>query len=203
MEKETFGFLSGAIVVASIVPYAVRAYQGKVKPNPMTWLLWTMIGFSLLVTYRDSGAEANIWPAVFGFTNPFLIVVFLIKNRSQWKKFEKFEYFCLFFGLVSLAMWIYMREERAFVQYALFMAIVADAFAAIPTIVFVWRFPAEERPFAWGMYAVGYGLGVFAISEHTASNYILPIYMFFGALSIALPQVIYRLRKRSPLTEWI
>jgi hypothetical protein len=88
-------------------------------------------------------------------------------------------------------------------QWALYLAIVADLFVAIPTIVFVWTQPNSDRPFAWAFFAVGYGLAIFAITEHTFANYVLPLYMFFGALSITLPLVLYRRRHKVPLSEWV
>ncbi|MBI4094709.1 MAG: hypothetical protein HY435_00760 [Candidatus Liptonbacteria bacterium] len=203
MEKEFFGLLSGGIVIASIIPYAIRTYQRKIMPNPTSWMLWTLINFAILLTYRSSGALANVWPAVFGVTNPLLIAIFLVKNRATWKKFERFEYACLAVGIVSLAMWWCMHESRTMVQYALYMAILADACAATPTVAFTWRFPEKERPFAWGLFALGYGVGMFAVSEHTVANYALPAYMFLGASFITVPLVRHRLKNRAPLKEWI
>ena len=202
MKTETIGLIAGLIVVISIVPYAIRAHQGKIDPNPTSWLLWSLIGLALLLTYRSSGAGDNVWPTVFGFTNPTLIAILLIKNRARWKRFESFECVCFILGLVSLFLWYLFHEKRALVQWVLCLAIFADACAAIPTVVFVWRFPERERPFAWGLFGVGYGLGMFAISEHTFSNYILPLYMCVGSFTITALLARYRWKSRSPITEW-
>jgi len=202
LEKEIIGILSGIIVSLSVVPYSIRTWQGKAQPNPTSWSLWTLIGLSLLVTYEGAGANHNVWPAVFGFTNPLIITFLLLKNRERWKKFEAYEVLCLIFGILSLAMWWYLRGNESLVQYALYVAILADACAAIPTIAFVWRSPQEERPFAWGLFGVGYGLAIFAISKHTVANYVLPLYMFFGSWTITLPLILYRAKVRAPLAEW-
>ncbi len=194
--------LSGIIVILSAVPYCIRTWQGKAHPNPTSWILWTLIGFALLVTYESAGAGDNVWPAVFGFTNPLIITMLVLKNREQWKKFEWYEKLCFVLGLLALGMWWQMHENPRLVQYALYVAIIADACAAIPTILFVWRSPSEERPFAWSLFAVGYGLAIFAISEHTAANYILPLYMFFGSFVITLPLILHRIRIKAPISEW-
>lgn len=203
MSQETIGLISGIVVAVSIIPYAIRTYQGKIHPNPTSWTLWTIIALVLLLTYKSSGAEANVWPAVFGFVNVLLITILLIKNKERWKKWETFEKACLVFGLVSLIMWFYMRDNEGLAQYALYIAILADACAAIPTLAFVWRFPEKDRPFAWGLFALGYGLSIFAIPEHTIANYALPLWMFFLGSFIALPLILHRVRHRIPLKDWI
>lgn len=203
MSAETIGLVSGLLVVASVIPYSIRTYQGKVQPNLTSWSLWTLIGLALLLTYKSSGAEANVWPAVFGFTNPLLITLLVLKQHGGWTKPNRFEMACLVFGLLSLGLWLGVRENKEMAQYALYLGIVADLFAAIPTIVFVWEHPNGDRPFAWTLYAVGYGLAIFAITDHTFANYALPLYMLFGSLSIAFPLVLYRWRHKAPLSEWV
>lgn len=203
MEKETIGLLAGALVIISIIPYAFRTYQGKIKPNLTTWSLWTLIGFTLFLTYESSGAKANLWPAFFGFTDPFVIVILVLWRRGKWEKPNSTEKICLVVGLISLLMWFFMKESRSLAQFALYAAIVADACAAIPTVFFVWQNPADDRPFTWLAFALGYGLAIFAISEHTVANYALPIYMFFTPFIIALPLVLFRIRINKPWQEWI
>jgi len=203
LSAETIGLVSGLLVAVSIVPYSIRTYQGKIQPNLTSWSLWSLLGLALLLTYKSSGAEASLWPAVFGFTNPTLITILLLLRRGEWTKPNRVEKACVVFGLTSLGMWLGVHNNKELAQYALYLAIVADLCAAIPTIVFVWTQPDGDRPFAWCFFAVGYGLAIFAITEHTFANWALPLYMFFGSLSIALPLTLYRWKRKDPLVEWV
>ncbi len=203
MSAETIGLTAGVLAMRSVIPYSIRTYQGKIQPNLTSWSLWTLIALVLLLTYKSSGAEANVWPAVFGFTNPLLITTLVLRRRGEWTKPNRVEVACLVFSLLSLGLWLGVRERKELVQYALYLAIIADACAAIPTIVFVWTQPNGDRPFAWALFAVGYGLAIFAITEHTFANYVLPLFMFFGSLSIAFPLARYRWRQKAPLSEWV
>lgn len=187
----------------SVIPYAIRTYEGKVHPNLTSWSLWALIGLALLLTYKSSGAGSNVWPAVFGFTNPLLITLLVLKKHGRWTKMNRVEIVCLILGLISLGIWVAVHDKQGLAQFALYVATGADVCAAIPTIVFVWTQPHGDRPFAWCFFAVGYGLAIFAVTEHTFANYVLPLYMFFGALSVALPLALYRWKKRIPLSEWI
>ena len=203
MNAETIGMLSGLLVVISIIPYSIRTYQGKIQPNLTSWSLWSLIGLALLLTYKSSGAEANLWPAVFGFTNPTLITLLILKRRGEWTRPNNVEKSCIAFGILSLVLWLGVYDKKELAQYALYLAIVADACAAIPAIVFVWTRPDGDRPFAWLLFALGWGLAIFAITDHTFANYALPLWMIFGGSSVTVPLIWYRWKRRDPLMEWV
>ena len=199
---ETFGFLSGLIVTASVVPYAIRVFQRKIQPNLVSWSVWAVIGLALLLTYRSSGAGHNIWPAVAGFFNPALITL-LALWRGMRRRPEFWEIVCGLLGVVAIVWWVFVQNEPGKAQFGLYLAMFADATAAIPTIGFVWREPDQDRPFAWGLFGIGYALALFAIESHTFANYALPVYMFVGASTVTIILAAYRVRNRLPLREWI
>lgn len=203
MNAPTIGLLSGGLVFLSIIPYAIRTYEGKIRPVPTSWSLWSLIGLAVLLTYRSAGADANVWPAVFGFANPTLIVILSIWRREKWKKPNLAEQLCSVFSIASLAMWIFLRQSRELSQYALCVAIAADVCAALPTIKFVWTEPDRDRPFAWLLFGIGYFLAVFAAPENTFANWALPLYMTAISFSVALPLVLHRFRQNVPLREWV
>ena len=203
MGTETIGMISGLLVVISIVPYSIRTYQGKIQPNFTSWSLWSLLGLALLLTYKSSGAESNLWPAVFGFTNPTLITLLMLKQRGEWTKPNRVEKICVVFSLMSFGLWLGVHNNKELAQYALYLAIIADIWTAIPTIKYVWTRPDDDRPFAWALFAVGYGLAIFAITDHTFANYILPIWMLFAGLGIAFPLPMHRWKQKSSLSEWI
>jgi hypothetical protein len=190
------------LVFVSIIPYAIRTYERKIQPVVTTWSLWSLIGLAVLLTYRSSGAEANVWPAVFGFVNPILITTLSVCRQGEWKKPTLSERFCFLFGVASLAMWIFLWRNANLAQYALYVAIAADICAAIPTIIFVWKQPDRDRPFSWVVFAIGYFLAIFAIPQDTVANWILPLYMTVVSLVVALPLALYRVRQRMPLKYW-
>ena len=171
----------------SIVPYAIRTYDGKIRPVPTSWSLWSLIGLALLLTYRSSGATANVWPAGYSDSRiPPLITILSLLRREKWKKPNLAEQLCFVFGMVSLALWVFLRNNQELSRYALGLAIVADLCAAIPTIHFVWTEPERDRPFAWVLFGIGYFLVVFAIPENTFANWGLPLYMTAVSFNVAL-----------------
>ncbi|MBI4114529.1 MAG: hypothetical protein HY445_01650 [Candidatus Niyogibacteria bacterium] len=203
MNTETaIGYIAGFIVIASVIPYAIRVLQRKIKPNLVSWSVWSIIGFAILLTFRSSGATSNIWPAVFGFFNPAFITVLALWRGMRIKP-KWWEIACGAMGVASIIWWGFVYGDALKAQFALYLAIIADTCAAIPTIGFLWRNPHEDRPFAWSLFGIGYGLAIFAITDHTFANSALHIYMFIFSNIIAGILAAYRVRNRLPISEWI
>jgi len=215
------GLLAGLLVVASAVPYCRSIIRDEEHANMVTWSLWALIGAAVLVTYWSAGARESMWTAVFGFTNPLLVVWLTLRQyrrngkrafaagaplsdklRGVWKQLDRTDRTCLFIGLASLALWVWVRDDRSMAQYALYLALVADACAAIPTVRAHFAAPSEHVPLPWGMFAVASFLNIFAVSEVTFSNYVMPVYMCIGASFLTLPLIWYRVRHRIPLRQW-
>jgi len=191
------------IVFLTVIPYAWRLCHGKIEPNLTTWFLWTIISLALLVTYWGSGARENVWIAVVGFTNPFLVTILILVKYPSKIKMNRLEQICLMIGIISLIFWFVFRNQKPLIQYALYVAILADACAAIPTIVCYWKNPSLDRPFVWGVFCFASALNILAISEYTFANYAYPVYMVVGSSFITLPLIIWRVKKQVPLREWV
>lgn len=199
---ELVGILSGVLVFASVLPYSLRVFQKKIKPVLVSWGIWSVLGLAILLTFKSSGAEDNVWPAVFGFSNPLLVTI-LAFWRGDRRKPNHLEYTCLALGLSAIAMWVFIQHEQWLVQYALFVAITADALAVIPTIVYLLKNPMDDRPLMWMLFSVGYGLSLFASKELTLADLILPTYMLCGGMCVAIPLLIYRVRRNIPVWDWL
>ncbi|PIR95845.1 hypothetical protein COT93_00195 [Candidatus Falkowbacteria bacterium CG10_big_fil_rev_8_21_14_0_10_37_18] len=200
---EIIGKISGILVLLSAIPYAWRVFQGKIKPNIVGWSLWSFIGLSILLNYQNIGAEDNIWPAIFSFTNPLIITLLAIWKKGEKIKLNRIEYFCAFFSIASIILWWYWLGNNNYSQYALYIAIIADAFAAIPTAIYVLKNPGGDRPFMWLIFAIGYGLAMLSIKEHNLANYSLPVYMCIMAIIVSIPLIKYRLKFKIPFKSWI
>jgi hypothetical protein len=205
LSKEIVGQIAGLIVILSVIPYSLRVYQRKITPNIISWSLWTLLGLALLLTYRDSGAKSNIWPVFFSFLNTLLISTIAIVRQNQQVLFKisKFDSTCFILGLISLIMWIFVRNSRNLVQYALYIVVLTESLACIPTIRFLWKSPWNDRPFAWSLFVIASAMNFYAIPEYTLANVIVPIYMVVSSAIITLPLCLYRISNQIPLKEWI
>lgn len=198
------GEVSGGMVAVSGWFYTVRTWQHKNHPPLSSFTLWSIIGLALLLTYKSSGAKDNIWPAVFGFVNPLIILAVGIGRKNiqlEWP--TELEWGCFICVTLSLVLWWHMRQDPSLAQYALYVAIIADYGAGIPMMKFAREEPAEEGPLAWIIFAVGFALAVFAVPSASVANYSLPTSSFILGMIIAWPLCQYRWRERRPAREWL
>lgn len=197
----TIGQVSGIVVLLSIIPYAVRVYQRKIVANLVSWLIWSMVALALLANYDMSGAKDNLWTLIWGTANPF-IITFIALWRGGTRKIGRFDIWCLAFGIISMIVWLYFSSKEA-ATLGLVMGIVADAFALVPTIRGAYVRPEDDRPMMWGVFSLGYVISLFSITEHTFSNYVLPLYFSIGAGIVFSVLARYRVRNKIPISEWI
>jgi hypothetical protein len=61
--------------------------------------------------------------------------------------------------------------------------------------------PMIEKPLPWILFGIGFGINVFIITDKSFANYVLPVYMFFAANSIAVIQIIHR-QKNNIKESW-
>lgn len=203
MNPQTIENVSTGICIIGALPYIYRAYRREIDPQITSWALWSFIAFALLLTYKDAGDGASYGPAVVSFISPTAVFIILVFQRERWAKLELLDYACIGFGIAALATWAWMRTEKDLAQYALYLALVADACAGVRTIYFVWTNPSRDRPFAWIVFSLGMGVSILAVGEHSPANMAYAVYMTIGSLISATPLVVYRLWHRVPLREWI
>jgi hypothetical protein len=181
LTKEQIGIISGLFVVVGFIPYLIRVLQGKITHNSLTsWFLWGAIGFALLTTYDATGAKSNIWPAWGVFLDPTIIAIILIAKRNgKMGKLSMIDWVCILLCLTSLVglCWfkVNAKDSRELAAYALYLAILADACAAVPIIIEAWNDPLHDRPFAWLMLVTGYFIDLFALPNSNFESYILPV----------------------------
>lgn len=202
LTKEVIGVVSGLIVLACAFPYSLRVYQQKTQPNLVSWSIWTVLGLAILLTFKSSGAKFNVWPAVGSFLSPLAVTVLLLWRGKKHKP-QPFEILCLIFAVAAIILWWFLKDDPKQAAFALYVSLLGDACALLPTLKSCWSKPQKERPLVWMFYAFGYGLSLFAIEDRILPNYILPIYMVAGSTLVFLPLAIYRLRHPVRITEWI
>lgn len=169
-----FGKMAGIVAFAAYVPYIVSIVRGKTEPNRATWLIWTIVGFMLAISYYYSGAVETMWVPVIYVIGPCSIFVLSFKyGKSEWVLIDTF---CLFGVAVSLLLW--WLSGSALV--ALLLNLFIDFLGAVPTVRKVYYEPQTEDRLAWVLSCAGSLINLFAIEDWTFSIAVYPIYMCIG-----------------------
>ena len=194
MEKKLIiGCLSLSLVLFAGFLHWRRVWSGIIQIHPISWSIWSVTGIALALSYDTMNTKYEFYVTIGNAIFP--IANLLISMRHTTKlELSGWDYAAGFFGITSIAIWYFVQHSPELSAYANYIAIFADMCAIVPTFIMVRKDPMIEKPLPWIIFSVGFIINVFIIDNKSFANYILPIYMFIGANSIAVLQIIHRIK---------
>ncbi len=200
IEPYFLGLLAQFILAVSILPYTISIFRGTVKPNRISWFIWSIIGFAFWLITPVTADEVTKMLTVIFMVNPTIIFILTLFKGENLRP-DRLEIFSLLVGLSAILVWYLFRNNSGL--FPISMAIAADFFALLPTLRFVFIAPDEEAPLAWICFFLGSFIAVFGIEQYTLESLMLPVYMTLGAFSVVFPLIRYRIRMKIPVRDWI
>lgn len=200
MEKYILGLIAQIIIAIAIIPYILSIFRGTVKPNRISWFIWSVVGFTFwLVTPQTADEVTKMLTVVFMASPTTVFIVTLFSGEN--KKPDNLEKFSLLMGIAAISVWFVAKDNVGITPTII--AIIADLCALLPTLRFVYASPQEETPFAWIAFFAGCLIALFAIENYNLENVLLPSYMVFGSFLVVYPLARYRIKTKAQLRNWI
>ena len=166
MLNSNFIIIGTLIGAAGSVVYVIDTLKGKVKPNRVSFLLWSIVPFIAFFAQIRQGVGLE---ALMTFSAGFLpLTVFIasfVNKQAEWKV-TRFDLLCGILSVAGLVLWMITKVGNV----AIFFSIVADGLAAIPTIVKAYRYPDTEIAWPWIATVAGVILTLLTISTITFAN---------------------------------
>lgn len=162
--------------------YGREIVRGKVKPNKVSWLMWSVAPIIATAAGIASGAGLSVIPVFMSGFGPLIIFILSLFVKKSYWKLESFDYLCGVFSLLALILWIITKQP----WIAIIFAILSDLFAAIPTFIKCWKHPETETPVAYstGLFSAFTSFG--AIRIWGFAELAFPIYLVFVNSSLFL-----------------
>jgi hypothetical protein len=151
MINENFVFLGVLLNIIGSGSYLIDTIRGRVKPNKVTWLLWALaplVAFAAQIT-QGVGISSLMTFSV-GFLPLLIFLASFVNKKSQWA-ITRFDLICGAFSFIGIILWYITRVGNI----AIFFSIIADALAALPTIIKAYKEPETESAFAFLMASIG------------------------------------------------
>lgn len=179
MTHETIGIVAGVLALAGYIPYIYSIFKGQTRPNQASWIIWTVVGGLLAVSYFAEGDANAIWLPIGYFVGPLLVAILSLRyGYMEWSKLDKA---CLVAAMISIIPWLLVKDATI----TLLMNVLIDSTGAIPTIVKTYKEPETEDFTAWLIFFAANTIQLFAINSWNLSV-IYPVYLFLLAGSIVL-----------------
>ena len=180
MLSQNFVIVGTLIGTAGAFAYLWDTIKGKVKPNRVSFLLWSiapMIAFAAQIK-QGVGLESLMTFST-GFL-PLLTFIASYTNKNAEWKITRFDLVCGFLSVAGLVLWLITKVGNV----AIFFSIVADALAALPTLAKAYKYPETEIAWPWLATCFGVALTLLTLKEWTFANSGFIVYIFLVDLLI-------------------
>ena len=183
------------LVLVGSGTYAHAVWREQVTPNGVTWTLWFVIP---LITFSAELAGKVRLPAIFTLASsvgPLLVlVVAALVSRAYWRV-GPVSYLCGALSVGSMLAWLWTKDSN----YAIFLSIGADLFAAMPTIFKAYRRPESEGATNFVLGFVGTCLVLITLKTWNVPNAAFPLYAL--AVNATLVLLVTRGQLRRAFVE--
>ena len=176
MIDERFVIVGVLLNVFGSIGYLIGTIKGTTKPNKVTWFLWSvapLVAFFAQIS-KGVGIQALMTFSV-GFVPLLIFIASFVNKKSHWH-ITKFDILCGILSVCGLMFWGVTREGNI----AIFFSVLADFFAAIPTIVKSYKAPETENAQAYLMSGLNGLITSLTITKWTFAYYAFPLYMILG-----------------------
>lgn len=175
----------GVLISATgMYPYIKAMIRGSVRPELVTWSIWTLLSGVLTLSAFLHGNVASGALSAEAFVSCAIVVI--LGARQGTFHIGKLDMFCLTGAAIGITSLVLFRSPAL----SLLLSVAVDAVAFIPTFIHGWRSPDEESIVCYFCAVVGASLSlVVALMNHGGIvGAIYPVYavLFNGAMAMLL-----------------
>lgn len=198
MIDQNFVILGAIINFLGGVSYIKDTLQGKVKPNRVSWGLWSvavMIAFTAEVS-QGVGIQ-SLATFMVGFV-PFLIFIASFFNKKSYWAISRFDLLCGALSIIGLILWYLTKIGNIAIMFSIF----ADLMAGVPTLIKSYKYPETENWIEFMSSFISVFIAMLTFKIWTFAYYGFPLYIFFFDLA-AFILIKFKLGKRVNITKLV
>lgn len=185
MLSSNFVIVGSIIGAVGSIAYLIETVKGKIKPNRVSFLLWSIapcIAFAAQIK-QGVGIE-SLMTFMTGFLPLLTFGASFVNKKSEWK-ITRFDLLCGALSILGLILWLITKVGNIAITFS----ILADGLAAVPTLVKSYKYPDTEKAWPWLAAPIGIILTLLTLKELTFANSSFIIYILvLNCLIFALVQ---------------
>ncbi|OGG87831.1 hypothetical protein A2592_02490 [Candidatus Kaiserbacteria bacterium RIFOXYD1_FULL_42_15] len=195
MLPEYFALIGVGIASLGGFYYLYCTLRGTVRPHKMTYFFFGLFSLIAFASQLSQGVGMIAWATFIAGLTPFIILVAASFNSNAYWQIKRTDYLYGIIAVLAMVIWYITNEPNI----ALALALIADFFVAIPTLIKTYQYPKTESWQAYGINAVGFGVGIFSIHTWTFENYAFLVYLF--VVNVSITALALALRNESPVAQ--
>ncbi len=173
MLSYNFIYLGIFIYLTGSYAYIRDTIRGKVKPNKVSFSMWSLASFIAFAAAIDEGVGIHALITFIVGAVPLTILLLSFFNKKAYWKITPFDLACGVLSIIGLILWQITGEGNI----AIALSILADGFAFVPTIRKTYSHPDTENAYAYFAAALGITFTLLTIDKWTFATYAFPLYL--------------------------
>lgn len=166
-----FGILLNSI---GSVSYIIDTIEGKVKPNRVTYFLWTLAPLIVFFSEIKQGVGIqSLLAFVVGFWPLLALLASFVNKKAEWK-ITSFDIICGALSLFGLILWLVTKIGNV----AIIFSIIADGLATLPTLKKSYFYPETETIWPYLTGAIYAGITLLTVKIWNFPHFGFPAYIF-------------------------
>ncbi len=180
MINQNFVILGAIIAAAGSLSYLIDTLKGKVKPNRVSFLLWSLAPLIAFFAEIKQGVGIQaLMTFVVGFLPLTIFIASFVNKKAEWK-LTGFDLMCGALSIVGLVLWYITKSG----DIAIIFSILADGLAALPTVVKSFNYPETESAWPYFASTISGILTLLTIKVWNLANIGFPLYIILITLVI-------------------
>ena len=182
MINQNFVILGAIIASIGSLSYLIYTIKGKVKPNRVSFLLWSLAPLIAFVAELQQGVGLqSIMTFEVGFLPLTIFIASFFNKNAKWR-LTRFDLTCGVLSLVGLLLWYVTSSGNV----AIVFSILADALAALPTLVKSFNFPETESSWTYFATTLSAVITLLTVKIWDLANAGFPLYISIVTLVISV-----------------
>jgi len=182
MVNENFIILGAAINLVGGLFYVRLTLLGKIKPNRLSWGLWTLAVLVVGIAQVKQGVGIQSLVTFAVALSTLLVFVSSFLNKKAYWKLTRFDFFCGLLSVTGLICWYFTKNPNL----AIVFSIAADLSAGIPTLIKSYKYPETENWSGYLASLISVGIVILTLTNLNFAFFAFPFYIFCYDLTVLL-----------------
>ena len=184
--KELLGLISVLLYLIGCVPYIIDTIRKKTKPHIFTWLIWSIVTTLAFLGQYAKGGGAGSWST--GVAGLMALIITILSLKNGTKDINLSDKLFFIGALLAIIPWYVTKDPTL----SIFIVIVLDACALLPTVRKTYKDPKSETFTTYFFNFIRQPLSIAALRTYNIATLLYPIYLFIA--NFVMMVIIRRLR---------
>ena len=185
MINQNFVILGAIIAVVGGLSYLIDTLKGKVKPNRVSFLLWSLAPLiAFFAEIKQGVGLQSLLTFMVGFLPLTIFIASFVNKKAEWK-LTRFDLTCGAFSIIGLVFWYITKSGNI----AIIFSILADGLAALPTLVKAFNYPETESGWPYFSSTLSAAITLLTVKVWNLANAGFPMYI--GVITLVISVLVW------------